>query len=88
MTKTTKKSLATLTVILSAMLRFSGEANSAILMPAMLGGQVQQFSESGKVNGCGVTLFGVEEPQVGRVTVFNGSVVLFNAGSFDKGACI
>ncbi len=67
--------------MLAASLWWSCEVSSATLMPAMLAGQVQQFSESGKVNGCGVVLFGVEQPQVGRVLVFNGSIVLFNSGT-------
>ncbi len=55
--------------------------NAASLIPAQMGGQVQQTLEAGKVNGCGLTLFGVEQAQSGRVLVFNGSIVVFNSGA-------
>lgn len=50
------------------------------LLPAMLGGQVQQFTESGNVTGCGVTFYGTEKTQAGPALVFNGSAVLFKTG--------
>jgi hypothetical protein len=68
-------------VVLTTVFLCTAGASAATLMPAMLGGQVQQFAENGKINGCGVTLFGVEQNQSGRALVFNGSVVLFNSGA-------
>lgn len=68
-------------LLLAAVLLCTAGVEAATLMPATLGGQVQQFSENGKINGCGLTLFGVEQTQIGRALVFNGSVVLFNSGA-------
>lgn len=53
-----------------------GPAAAGVLSKAVIGGQVQQFTDDGRVTGCGVTLVAFEEKP------FNGTSRLMFNGSF------
>jgi hypothetical protein len=57
---------------------FSFAANAGALSKAIIGGQVQQFLDDGRVTGCGVTLSALEEGTSARdvLHVFNGSFMM------------
>jgi hypothetical protein len=55
-------------------------SNAGSLLPAILGGQVQQFTDNGAVSGCGITLFAVELNAPKQALVFNGSAAIYKTG--------